>query len=116
MQHIGHVGRMSVSGYRDRWFKPQLHQCVLSLSKVLSPHCFKRLSCEMSTSREHPSEGCLFSAMSFTEEIALKHYFIFLLSLSHSLWTLCCIATYVLRLSMLVSRKLLLLSDSYTEH
>ena len=30
-------------------------------------------TCEMSTRREHPDEWCLFSAMSFSEEIALKN-------------------------------------------
>ena len=37
-----------------------------------NPHCFSRLSWEMRTRREHPREGCLFSAMSFPKEIALK--------------------------------------------
>ena len=37
-----------------------------------NPICISRLSCEMSTRREHPREGCLFSAMSFPEEMTLK--------------------------------------------
>ena len=53
--------------------EPQLHQYVVSLSKTLYPHCFCRLSCEMSTRREHPHEGCLFSAISFLEKLALKN-------------------------------------------
>ena len=43
---------------------------VESLSRTLNPHCFSRLSCEISTRREYrPREGCLFSAMSSPEEI-----------------------------------------------
>ena len=38
-------------------FNPQ-HQYVFSLSKRLYPHCFSRLSCEMSTRWGQPREGC----------------------------------------------------------
>ena len=34
------------------------HQYVFSLSKILYPHCFSRLSCEMSTRWGQPREGC----------------------------------------------------------
>ena len=44
-------------GYRGRWFEPQ-HQYVFSLSKRLYPHCFSRLSCEMSTRWGQPRKGC----------------------------------------------------------
>ena len=37
MEHIGHVVRMSVSGYRGRQFEPR-HQYIVSLSKTLYPH------------------------------------------------------------------------------
>ena len=47
--HIGHVDCMSVSGHSDRRFMPLLRQCVVSFSKTLNPHCFRRISCEMST-------------------------------------------------------------------
>ena len=47
--YIGHVTNMSFSGYRDRRFEPRLHLYVMPLSKTLDPHCFNRLSCEMST-------------------------------------------------------------------
>ena len=33
-------------------------QYVASLSKTLYPHCFSRLSCEMSTRLGQPREGC----------------------------------------------------------
>ena len=36
-EHIGHVGKMSVSGYRDRRFIPWQHHYVVSLSKTLHP-------------------------------------------------------------------------------
>ena len=72
LEHIGHVCKMSVSGYIDRQFKPCLHQYVVSLSKTLNLHFFSQLSWELSTTREYPHEGCLFSAMSFPEEIAQK--------------------------------------------
>ena len=42
------LARMSVFGYRGRLFEPR-QQYVVSLSKTLYPHCFSRLSCEMST-------------------------------------------------------------------
>ena len=72
LEHISHVVKMSVSGYRYRWFGPRLLQYVVSLSKTFNPHCCSRLSCEMSTRREHHREGCLFCAMSSPEEISLK--------------------------------------------
>ena len=71
-RHIGHVRRMSVSGCSNRWFKPQ-HRYVVSLSKTLSPHYLCQLICEMSTSRKHPREWCLFSAMRFPVEIVHKN-------------------------------------------
>ena len=43
-ENIGHVGKMSVSGYSDRRFKPRLHQYVVSLRKTFNPYCFSRLS------------------------------------------------------------------------
>ena len=69
---VGHMGKASVSGCRDWRFKPDFIS-MLSLCKTLNPHCFSRLSCEMSTIGEHPHEGCLFSAMNFSEEIALTN-------------------------------------------
>ena len=48
MDHVGHVGRMSVSGYRYRRFEPKQRQYVVSLSKTHCPHCFSRHSCEIS--------------------------------------------------------------------
>ena len=48
-EHIGHVARMSVFGYRGRRFEPRQHQYVVFLSKTLYPHCDSRFSCEMST-------------------------------------------------------------------
>ena len=71
IEHIGHVVKMSVSGYNDRRFKLRLHQYVVSLSKELDPHCFRRLSCETSTRRKYPREGGLFSARSSPEETSL---------------------------------------------
>ena len=44
LEHIGHVVKMSVYGYRNHWFEPWLHQYVVSLSKAFNPHCFSRLS------------------------------------------------------------------------
>ena len=76
-EYIGQVGKISVSEYSDRRFKPRLQRYVVSLSMTLNPHCFSRLSCEMSTRRGHSHEGCLLSAMSFPEEIALKNQLIF---------------------------------------
>ena len=55
-EHIGLV-RMSASGYRGRWLEPR-NQHVVSLSKTLYPHCFSRLSCEMSTRWGQSCEGC----------------------------------------------------------
>ena len=40
-----------------RLFEPR-QQYVVSLSKILYPHCFSRLSCEMSTRWGQPREGC----------------------------------------------------------
>ena len=76
-EHIGHAGKMSVSGYSDQWFKPRLHQYAMSLNKTLIPHCFSRLCCEKSTRQEHPPEVYLFSDMSCLEEIALNSQGIF---------------------------------------
>ena len=71
VEHIGHVGKMSVSGYGDGRFNPLLHQYIVSLSETLNPQYFCRLSCEMSTRQEHPREGCLVSAMSSSEEVVI---------------------------------------------
>ena len=49
--------RMSVSGYRGRRFEPR-QQYVVSMCMTLYPHCFSRLSCEMSTRCGQPREGC----------------------------------------------------------
>ena len=57
LKHIGRLVRMSVSGYRGQRFEPR-HQYVVSLNKTLRPHCFSRLSCEMSTRWGQPREGC----------------------------------------------------------
>ena len=56
-EHIGHVVRMSVSGYRGRRFEPR-QQYVVSLSKTLYPRSFSRLCCEMSTRWGQPQDGC----------------------------------------------------------
>ena len=53
----GLVARMSIFDTKGRRFEPQ-HQYVFSLSKRLYPHCFSRLSCEMSTRWGQPREGC----------------------------------------------------------
>ena len=45
---------------------------------------FSQLSCEMSTRREHPRVGCLFSAMSFPDEVALKSQRIFYCKIEYS--------------------------------
>ena len=76
-EYIGHVFKMSVSGYSDRHFKPLLHQFAVSLSKTLIPQCVSRLNCLMSIRRENPREGCFFSAMSLREEIVLKIHALF---------------------------------------
>ena len=55
--HIGLVVRMSILDTKGRRFEPQ-HQYVFSLSKRLYPHCFSRLSCELSTRWGQPREGC----------------------------------------------------------
>ena len=47
-EHFGRLARMSVSECRVRRFERR-QQYVVSLSKTLCPHCFSRLSCEMST-------------------------------------------------------------------
>ena len=55
---IGHVVRISVSGYRGRGFEPWIpKKNVVPLSKTLYPHCFSRLSCEISTRWGHSLEG-----------------------------------------------------------
>ena len=54
-EHIGHLVRMSVSGYRGWRFEPR-HQYAVSLNKTLYPHCFSRLSCEMSTRWRQPRD------------------------------------------------------------
>ena len=57
LKHIGRVVRMSVSGYRG-WRFEHRHQYVVSFCKALYPHCFSRLSCEMSTRWGQLIEGC----------------------------------------------------------
>ena len=57
LEHVGRLARMSVSGYRGRRFEPR-QRYVVSLSKTLYPHCFRRLSCEMSTRCGQPREEC----------------------------------------------------------
>ena len=57
IEHIGLVVRMSILDTKGRRFEPQ-HQYVFSLNKRLYPHCFSRLSCEMSTRWGQPREGC----------------------------------------------------------
>ena len=52
--HIGRLARMSVL---DTEVEPR-QQYVVSSSKTLYPHCFSRLSCEMSTRWGQPREGC----------------------------------------------------------
>ena len=56
-EHIGRLARISVSGYRGRRFEAW-QQYVVSLSNMLYPHCFSRLSCEISTRWGQPPEGC----------------------------------------------------------
>ena len=56
IEHIGLVVRMSILDTKGGRFEPQ-HQYVFSLSKRLYPHCFSRLSCEMSTRWGQPREG-----------------------------------------------------------
>ena len=56
-KHIGLVVRMLIFDTKGRRFEPQ-HQYVFSLSKRLYPHCFSRLSCEMSNRLGQPREGC----------------------------------------------------------
>ena len=57
LEYIGHVARMSVSGYRGLRFEPW-HQYVVSLSKTVYPYCFSRFICEMSSWWGQPHEGC----------------------------------------------------------
>ena len=45
MNYIGHVVRITVSGYRGRRFETRQHEYVVSLSKALYLRCFSRLSC-----------------------------------------------------------------------
>ena len=56
LEHIGHLVRMSASGYRGRQFERR-HQYVVSINKTVYPHCFSRLSCEMSTRWEQPPKS-----------------------------------------------------------
>ena len=74
LEHIGHVVMMSVSGYRGRRFKPR-HQYVVSLSKTLYPHCFSRLSCEMSTGGNNLVKGV--QCYEIFEGIVLKNHAFF---------------------------------------
>ena len=48
-RNIGHRGKKSVSGYKDRRFKLRLHQYVVSMSKTLYSHRLSRLSSQIST-------------------------------------------------------------------
>ena len=84
--NIGHVVKMSVSVHRDRRFESRLHHNVAAMSMAFTPHCFSRLSGEMSAKRVHSREECLLSAVSFPEEIALKKSTYFL----NSILDLCC--------------------------
>ena len=77
LEHVGLVGKKTVSGYGNRRLKLLLHQNVVSLRKTLHPRCFSRLSCEMSTRRDHPIDGFLLSAMSSPKEIAIKSQRVF---------------------------------------
>ena len=52
--------------------KSQRENQYVVLSKTRNPHCYSWLSWEMNTMWGLPREGCLLSAMSFQEEIALK--------------------------------------------
>ena len=64
---------MLVSGYRDRRFEPWLHQYVVSLRKTFYLRIASVNSAvKLTPDWEHSREGCLFSAMSSPEEIALK--------------------------------------------
>ena len=56
MEHIGHVVRMTVSGYRGWWIESGL-QHVVSFGKILYPHCSIRLRFEKSTTWRQPREG-----------------------------------------------------------
>ena len=67
-KHIGHVGRISVSGYSVRHFTPQLNQYAESLSKTFHLHCL---------ANEHQTGTPSFSAMSFLEETTLTNQRIF---------------------------------------
>ena len=50
----------------------------------------------MSTRQEHPSEGCLFSAMSSPEEIALKINAFLMYNIGHLIFTeLCSFYSYI---------------------
>ena len=57
VEHIGLVVRMSILDTKGCQLEPQ-HQIFFSFSKRLYPHCFSRLSCEMSTRWGKPREGC----------------------------------------------------------
>ena len=56
LEHIGLVVRMSIWDTKGRRFEPQ-RQYIFSLSKRLYPHCFSRLSCEISTRWGQPRDG-----------------------------------------------------------
>ena len=57
IERIGLVVRVSILDTKGRRFEPQ-NQYVFSLSKILYPHYFSRLSCEMSTRWGQSREGC----------------------------------------------------------
>ena len=81
LEHIGIVVRMSILDTKGRRFEPQ-HQYVFSLSKRLYPHCFSRLSCEMSTRWDNLVKGV--QCYELFGGIALKNH-----AFSFSFWLLC---------------------------
>ena len=68
---------ISISGCSDRRSELRQHQYVVSLNKALYPHCYSRLSCEMSTMRDHLR---LFNAINLSLEIELKNQRIFFIA------------------------------------
>ena len=57
LEHIGLVARKSILDTEVDGSNPSISM-FFSLSKTLYPHCFSRLSCEMSTRWGQPREGC----------------------------------------------------------
>ena len=80
---------MSVARLRIRFLDTKIDCSILScinvvesFSKTLYVHFF----CRLSTRREDPCEGCLFSAMSSPEEIAFKNQLIFVSGFNLRMW------------------------------